>query len=418
MPRLGCTLSSSRRHSIHRSGLRSLTRRYAPSVALLIAALGCREDSQSPTAPELQPTLATTATTPLAFYQVSAGRVHTCGVTTDNRLFCWGARGLGDPSLGDGTTNGSLTPIAIGGGLRFRQVSAGFSTTCAVTVDYRAYCWGANYRGEVGDGSTTTRLTPAPVAGGHLFRQVQISFEHTCGLSYTGNKVYCWGGNLYGQLGDGTTTERHTPVLVVGGHPFRQVTAGYYHTCGLTTDDRVFCWGWNRYGQVGDSSSAWKRLKPSQVAGTRLFHQVSAGATHTCAATTGYRAFCWGDGQTGQLGIGKLGSRRVPTAVAGGLTFDRVTAANYRTCGESTGNKAYCWGQNGGVLGDGTTTNRLTPVAVVGGQTFAQVSAGGSHTCGKTGTSVGYCWGGNFYGELGDGTSTLRLTPVPVAGPM
>jgi alpha-tubulin suppressor-like RCC1 family protein len=411
MPRLGCTPFS------HRPRLR-LRRSAATFAALLLAALGCREDAPSPTAPESQPALATAATTALAFYQMSAGRVHTCGVTTDNRLFCWGSHGLSDAALGDGTTNGSLTPVAIAGALRFRQVSASFSSTCGVTTDYRAYCWGDNPRGELGDGTTTTRLTPVPVAGGHLFRQVQTSFEHTCGLSYTGNKVYCWGWNLYGQLGDGTRTNRLTPVAVAGGHLFRQVTAGYYHSCGVTTDDRVFCWGWNRYGQVGDSSSAWLRLKPSQVAGTRLFRQVSAGATHTCAVTIGYRAFCWGNGETGQLGNGKVGFRRVPTAVSGGLSFDRVTAAAYRTCGESTGDRAYCWGQNGGVLGDGTTTNRLTPVAVVGGHTFAQVSAGGSHTCGKTGTSVGYCWGGNFYGELGDGTSTTRLTPVPVAGPI
>jgi len=399
--------TASCRTPCHDRGLRPLTRRCFSVAALLVAALGCREDAQSPTAPDTQPTLAATATTALAFYQVSAGRVHTCGITIDNRLFCWGARGLGDPSLGDGTTNGSLTPVAIGGALRFRQVSAGFSTTCAVTVDYHAYCWGANYRGEVGDGSTTTRLKPVPVAGGRLFRQVQTSFEHTCGLSYTGNKVYCWGWNLYGQLGDGTLTNRLTPVLVVGGHLFRQVTAGYYHTCGLTTDDRVFCWGWNRYGQVGDSSSAWKHPKPSRVAGTRLWHQVSAGATHTCAVTTGYRAFCWGDGQTGQLGVGKLGARKVPTPVAGGLTFDRVSAALYVTCGESTGDRTYCWG--GG---------RLAPYAVPGGVTFAQVSAGGSHICGKqTATSLGYCWGGNFYGELGDGTTQRSDTPVAVAGP-
>ena len=409
MPRLGCTPSLPPRRSTHRGRLGPLTRRCAPSLAaLLIAALGCREDAQSPTAPEPQPALAITATTALAFYQVSAGRVHTCGVTTDNRLFCWGSRGTSDPSLGDGTTNGSLTPVAIAAGLRFRQVSASFSSTCGVTTDYRAYCWGDNSLGELGDGTTTTRLTPVPVAGGHLFRNVQTSFEHTCALSYTGNKVYCWGSNLDGQLGDGTRTTRLTPVAVAGGHLFRQVTAGYYHTCGVTTDDRVFCWGWNRYGQVGDSSSAWLRLKPSQVAGTRLFRLVSAGATHTCAVTTGFRAFCWGDGQTGQLGNGKLGARHVPTAVAGGLSFDRVSSALFVTCGESSGDRAYCWG--GG---------RLAPYAVLGGLTFAQVSAGGSHICGKqTATSLGYCWGGNYYGELGDGTTKGSDTPVAVAGPM
>jgi alpha-tubulin suppressor-like RCC1 family protein len=400
------------------------------ALVILLTLLGCRDDAESPTAPEPGPALATTATTALAFYQVSAGQDHSCGVTTDNRAFCWGFYGLGTQpvALGDGSTKGSLTPVAVAGGLHFRQISAGFAATCGVTTDFRAYCWGANDVGELGDGTTTRRLTPVPVAGGHQFRQVETNGEQTCGVSYPDNKAYCWGWNSDGQLGNGTNTGPETgqfgpysskPVAVVGTLVFRQVSAGYYHMCGVTTDNRAFCWGLNKYGQIGDSSTAYRRLKPSRVAGTRQFRQIDAGAYHSCAVTTGDRAFCWGDGRQGQVGNGKAYLSFWPKAVAGGLSFSRVSGGLYHTCGETTGNRAYCWGDNRfGQLGDGTEINRLTPVAVVGGLFFSQVSAGDFQTCGRSDAAVAYCWGTNFLGELGDGTRTKRLTPVPVAGTM
>jgi alpha-tubulin suppressor-like RCC1 family protein len=395
-------------------------------IILAAAVLSCGEDAQQVTAPEAPPTLDAAATTTLAFYQVSGGYNRTCGVTTDNRAYCWGYNTQGE--LGDGTTIKRLAPVAVAGGLPFRQISAGSAATCGVTTDYRAYCWGQNDLGELGDGTTTQRLTPVPVAGGHQFRQVETNGEHTCGVSYPDNRAYCWGRNTDGQLGNGTRTGPEAcyygacstkPFPVTSTLAFRQVTTGAYHSCGVTTDNRVFCWGLNKYGQIGDSSTAFRRLKPSRVAPTRQFRQVDAGADFTCAVATDYRAFCWGNGRSGQVGNGKAYLSFWPKAVAGGLSFRRVTAGGVHTCGETTLSRAYCWGGNGGRLGDGTTTNRLTPVAVAGGLYFSQVSAGSGHTCGKTPAAVAYCWGTNFDGELGIGTvSTAHLTPVPVAGAM
>ncbi|MGI9041569.1 MAG: RCC1 domain-containing protein, partial [Gemmatimonadales bacterium] len=152
----------------------------APVV--LVAALGCREDAQSPTAPESEPALATTATSAvLSFRQVSAGEDHTCGVTTADRVYCWGRNLFGQ--LGDGTTTNRLTPVAVAGGLRFRHISAASNHTCGVTTDDRAFCWGWNYYAQLGDGTTTNRLTPGAVAGGRRFRQVRADNAHTCAIT-------------------------------------------------------------------------------------------------------------------------------------------------------------------------------------------------------------------------------------------
>ena len=389
------------------------------ALSALLVSLGCRDETGPLTEPTLtlQPTVA--AATALAFYQLSGGQdLYTCGVTSDYRAYCWGRNYRGQ--LGDGTTvTARLTPVAVATTQRFRQVSAGWAHTCGVTPDYRAYCWGDNVAGALGDGTTIQRLTPVSVTGGRKFRQVDAGIDFTCGVSYPDNRSFCWGNNWAGQLGDGTTTSRLRPTLVVGGLYFKQVRTGGFHACGITTTNRAYCWGYNSSGRLGDSTNV-TRLRPTRVAaGSRRFRHVDAGGDHTCAVTTTYRAFCWGNGANGALGNGKTYLSFWPRAVAGGLSFERVTTGNGHTCGETAGNRAYCWGYNGhGQLGDGTTTTRLTPVPVAGGLFFRQVSAGREHTCGKTPADVAYCWGDNLLGALGDGTwQNHRVVPVPVAGP-
>jgi alpha-tubulin suppressor-like RCC1 family protein len=388
--------------------------------AFLAVAMGCREDAQSPTAPQPAPALATSSTA-LSFGQVSAGYNHTCGVTVSNRAYCWGNGFFGQ--LGNGTATDRLTPVAVAGGLRFRQVSAGTDHTCGVTPGNRLYCWGANTYGDLGDGTTTPRLAPVAVAGGLRFRQVVAANAYTCGVTLD-NRAYCWGTSSFGEIGDGTRGTQHlTPVAVIGGLRFRQVSAALLHTCGVTLDNLAYCWGSNSNGQLGGGPPGDLSLTPVRVVGGLRFRRVIAGFSHTCGVTAGNRAYCWGFNLFGQLGDGTAyptnTQRLTPVAVAGGLRFREVGAAGeYHTCGVTTGNQSYCWGLNrDGQLGDGTITQRLTPVAVTGELRFHQVSARFHHTCGVTLGHRVYCWGSNSDGQLGDGTTTTRLTPVAVASP-
>jgi alpha-tubulin suppressor-like RCC1 family protein len=147
---------------------------------------------------------------------------------------------------------------------------------------------------------------------------------------------------------------------------------------------------------------------------------ISAGSFHTCGVTTTGQAYCWGFNEWGQLGDGTRSTSPspTPTAVVGGLNFASISVGNLHTCGITTTGQAYCWGNGvGGRLGDGTTTDRrLTPTAVAGGLNFASISAGGAHTCGTTPTGQAYCWGTGAYGTLGNGTTADRLTPTAVGG--
>ena len=396
------------------TGRVSLSRRhFAPLLlaVIVVGALGCREDAESPTGPQSEPALATAqAVAALALRQVSTGGRHTCGVATDNRAYCWGGNTYGQ--LGIGSTLDRSRPVAVARGLRFTQVSAGSHHTCGVTTDSSIYCWGLNDNGQLGNSSLTPRVRPVLVKGGLRFTQVDAGDFHTCAVT-TENRAYCWGNNR-GELGDGTTSDRLRPAAVAGARRFRRVSAGQGYSCGVTLADKAFCWGDNTWGQLGtgtrdpEDAALPVHRKPVAVAGGLSFRTVVAGdGVHTCGVTTDDRAYCWGFGGQGGLGEGTSTINLTATAVAGGLSFRHVVAALFRTCGVTTGDRAYCWGDNfTGAIGDGTTTLRRTPVAVLGGLRFRGVSTSGNHTCGVTTDNRAYCWGDNRYGQLGAGTTT------------
>jgi alpha-tubulin suppressor-like RCC1 family protein len=363
--------------------------------------------------------LTVSAAVGLTLAAVTTGAFHSCGVTTSGVAYCWGANFSGQ--LGDGTTTRRLSPALVSGGPIFAEVDAGGVNTCGLTTNGVAYCWGNNGYGQVGDGTMdTNRTTPVPVLGGHTFAAVSGGEDHTCALTTSG-VAYCWGSNFTGMLGDGTTTDRTTPVLVSGGLTFAAVSAGAFHTCGVTTSGVAYCWGSNSSGQLGDGTTTFSRTTPVLVLGGLTFAAVSAGEFHSCGVTTSGAAYCWGSNFHGRLGDGTTTSRLSPVPVSGGLTFAALSAGNH-SCGVTTSGVAYCWGNNDrGQLGDGSTTNRTSPALVSGGLSFAAVSVGGEsptalmrHSCGVTTNDAAYCWGGNFDGQLGDGTQINRLVPVRV----
>lgn len=403
------------------------------TLVLLYAGQACREDTESPTAPQAGPALATTAAA-LAFRQTSAGWDHTCGVTTDDRIYCWGENSAGQ--LGDGTTTNRLRPVRVTGGFRWREVTAGFQLTCGVTVDDRAYCWGIGW---LGDGSEfRTQITPVAVAGGLSFRHISNDphSDHTCGIT-TDERAYCWGLNQVGQLGTGTIDPiaSLSPVAVTGGRHFREVSVGPTHTCAVDPIGRIWCWGFNINGELGDgtttpSGCVFDALPctspvPVRVHGNGLvFRQVSAGGTSadagfTCGVTADNLAYCWGDDEFGQLGDDGTHNFTVPHPVAGGHHFRQISAGSLHACAVTPQNRAYCWGRNTfGALGDGTDAFRQRhPVPVVGGLQFSSVSAGNQYTCAVTPSGAAYCWGDNGVGQLGIRVTGTRRTPVAVSGP-
>ncbi len=291
------------------------------------------------------------------------------------------------------------------------------------------WAWGENSSGQLGLGNTVgPQTSPQAVAvpSGVSFVSLAAGEGHSCGLTASG-AAYCWGHNGFGQLGLGNTVGPQTSpqaVVMPSGVSFVSLAAGGGHSCGLTPAGAAYCWGYNGSGRLGlgnttDASSPQAVMMPSEV----TFGSLTAGTYHTCGLTPAGAAYCWGHNGFGQLGLGNtVGPQTSPQAVVmpSGVTFGSLTAGRYHSCGLTSAGAAYCWGYNGlGQLGDGTRVDASSPQAVVmpSGVLFASLTAGLYHTCGLTRAGAAYCWGFNGSGQLGLGTTASPQTlPQPVIG--
>ena len=350
---------------------------------------------------------------------ITVGGDHTCALTSTGDVLCWGDNS--DGQLGDGTTAGHSMPLAVSGlSSGVTAIAAGGDHTCALTSTGGVMCWGDNGNGQLGDGTTTGHTTPVAVNGlSSSVIAITAGGDHTCALTSIGS-VLCWGLNFYGQLGDSTNTDRATPTAVSGlSSGMAAIAAGGNHTCALTNTGGVLCWGYNDDGQLGDNTTS-RRFAPVAVSGLSSgVTAITAGDLHTCALISASSVMCWGNNSHGELGNGTLTNRTMPVAVNGlssGVTI--VATGVDHTCAITSIGGISCWGHNGtGELGDGTITDRATPAAVNGlSNRVTAIAAGDAHTCALSNHGAVSCWGANWYGELGDGTNINRTTPVTVSG--
>ena len=306
----------------------------------------------------------------------------------------------------------------------FYPISAGGYSTCFILDDASLECWGKNDNGQLGDGSVTDRSTPVVVnlGTGKTAKAISVGNQHTCAI-LDDNSLKCWGSNNNGRLGDGTLTESHTPVAVnlAAGSTAKAIASGHAHTCAILNDDSLKCWGFNGSGRLGDGTDD-QRTDPTNVnLGTgKTAKAVSLGNTHTCAILNDDSLKCWGSNGSGRLGDGTATTSYTPVSVNLGAdrTAKAIALGASHACAILDDDSLKCWGSNtNGRLGDGTSTARNTPTAVnLGpGRTAKAIDLGGSHTCAILDNDSVKCWGNNSFGQLGDGNSpTLSNTPVEV----
>ena len=330
------------------------------------------------------------------------------------------------------------------GAIAVPRVVAGYNHGVALKSDGTVWTWGYNGHGELGDGTTANKAIPVQVKGangeGYLSDIVAISAgnNHSLALKSDGS-LWTWGYNYYGQLGDGTTTQRNTPVQVkgVGGSGnltnIVDVSAGDIHSIAVKSDGSLWSWGYNGNGQLGDGTTA-NRTTPDQVKGAGgsgyIANMVAAGAGYRYNIALKSDGSLWSFGYNGygQLGDGTTADRSLPVQVkgangSGNLTDVVSLAAGYlHSMALKSDGSLWTWGYNAyGQLGDGTVTNRTTPVQVKGGESgeeyltdMMSVSGGNSHSAGvkKDGSVWGF--GYNNYGQIGDGSTINRNAPVRI----
>ena len=348
------------------------------------------------------------------------GTFYLTGATTSMNAYY--ADTLLSPFQAYGLTNVAISQIGV---MSFNgSISTGYYYTCALLSTGAVKCWGSNLYGQLGDGSAanaTARTTPVDVPDlGSGVTAIAAGERHTCAVLNTG-AVKCWGNNDNGQLGDGSNTASLTPVSVPTlSSGVTAIAAGRYHACAVLNTGAVKCWGWNLYGQLGDGSTRQSLTPVSVPSLSSGVTAIAAGERHTCALLSTGAVKCWGYNSNGQLGDGSAASvtpRTTPVSVStlsSGVTA--ISTGSYHTCALLSTGAAKCWGANSsGRLGDGSNTASLTPVSVSTLSTgVIAIAAGEAHTCAVLNTGAVKCWGYNVSGQLGDGSTTQSFTPVGV----
>ncbi len=385
----------------------------------------------------------------------SSGTAKTCAVVT-NELYCWGKNSNSSENftgnLGDGTSTDSLVPVKVAqqtGALEGKVVTKVTSAqyhSCALAQG-TVYCWGINSNGQLGNGTTTN--SSVPVAVGGVLASLSVTDIATTGdtsCAIANSKIYCWGNNSKGTMGDGTISQSSTPKLVSTtnlGSSYvatKLATSGSrsYNMCAIA-DNKAWCWGNNEAGQVGNNTSGSTNvLAPTKVydsgalSGKTVtsisqdgyFNGSSGAYPHVCVVASG-AAYCWGENNAGQLGraVGNTTDSSVPVAVStagvlSGKTITDIVVGLQHSCALTSEQKAYCWGYNGsGQLGNGNNTTQRVPVAIsmtgdLSGQNIVSIGGGANRGCVMTDGYQSFCWGLNDLGQLGDGTQTSSNVPV------
>ena len=209
-----------------------------------------------------------------------------------------------------------------------KQSSASFYHSCAIALNGRAYCWGSGNSGKLGNGSTASSRVPVAVntsgvLAGKTIKQISAGENHTCAIA-SDNRAYCWGSNKNGQLGNGSTADSNVPVAVnmsgaLAGKTIKQILAGGDHGCVVASDDKMYCWGLNNNGELGNNSSVNSSVpvavNTDGVLAGKTIRQMSAGFSSTCAVDSEYNMYCWGYNDNGQLGNNSTNNSRVPARV-------------------------------------------------------------------------------------------------------
>jgi alpha-tubulin suppressor-like RCC1 family protein len=280
--------------------------------------------------------------------------------------------------------------------------------------DSVAWAWGSNFSGELGDGTNTERVTPVRVQNLSGLLTVTAGGGHNLALK-NDHTVWTWGLNSNGQLGVGTVLESLVPVQVSNLSGITAIAGGSFHSLALKNDGTVWAWGWNTFGQLGDGTNTDRHL-PVQVKNLSGVTAIASGGPHSLALKNDGTLWAWGNNFWGQLGDGTTVHRNTPVRVQN-LTGVRCMAAGFEhSLALMSDGTVQAWGENvAGGLGDGTTTDRHTPVQVSNLSDVKTLAAGiGFSLALKTDGTV-WAWGTNDFGQQGDGTNSDHHTPVQVS---
>ena len=290
-------------------------------------------------------------------------------------------------------------------------VEVGGSHSAALTRDGTLYTWGNDASGQLGDGSAGTfynaprKINSSVGIPEHSVKQVSFGSSHSAAVTFDGS-LYTWGSNNYGQLGDGTTTQRTRPIKIMEN--VKHVSLGGLTSAAITTDGSLYTWGYNGNGQLGDGSTT---IKVTPVKIMDNVKAISLGNNHSAAITSDGSLYLWGHNGYGQIGNGqKYQTQSLPVKIMENVKS--VSLGEGHSAAITTDGNLYTWGYNGGRIGDGTTQQRTNPVKIATNVRLVNLGSGYSSAVSNDGAL--YTWGDNEYGQLGNGTMSESYFPQQI----
>jgi alpha-tubulin suppressor-like RCC1 family protein len=348
--------------------------------------------------------------------QVAAnGGRHGAAIKNDGTLWTWGFNSSGQLGNGTGISAGSPAQT-ISGGTNWSQVSCGYNNTMAIKADGTLWVWGDNTGGYLGDGSNTNRSSPIQtIIGGTTWQAVSCGGTGNTLAVKTDGSIWSWGWNGNGQLGNGTTTPTTAPAHNAPTPTWLHSSGGYLHTAAIKPDHSLWVWGNNTYGQLGNGTTASESNPIQTTAGGTNWKQVSCGYHHTAAIHLDGSLWTWGENSAGQLGNGTTVNTSNPIqTIGGGNNWKFVVCGHHHTAAIKNDGTLWLWGDNtAGQLGDGTTVGTSSPTqTILGGFTWKAVACGTDHTAAVKTDGTTWAWGNNFNGQLGNGVTVNSSAPV------
>ncbi|MEA9356073.1 hypothetical protein SHI21_07670 [Bacteriovorax sp. PP10] len=369
--------------------------------------------------------------------EIVIGNSSTCVIASDDQVYCWGENGYGQ--LGNGSTTDSNTPVAVStagvlNGKTIKTLKSAADTTCVIASDDKLYCWGYGRFGALANGSTANSTIPIAVAGGALgaktIKKLDMSGNTTCVIA-SDDKMYCWGYGVYGTLGNGASSNSSSTVAVdftgvLSGKIITQVHMAGLFTCVLADDARVYCWGYDGDGALGNGSTSDTNVpvavNTAGVLSGKSITKIAGTNSLMCALTSDNQVACWGYGYRGGLGNGSMaGNSSLPVSIdtsgdINGKTITNLTSSKDNICALTSDGLAYCWGE--GFFGNKISGNKVSVptspdmTGALSGKTILELGPGAYASCALASDHQIYCWGDGGGGELGNGTDTFTNYPV------
>ncbi|RJP61813.1 MAG: hypothetical protein C4543_02940, partial [Ignavibacteriales bacterium] len=378
---------------------------------------------------------------------ISTGGYHSAALTSEGRLFTWGYNGYGE--LGSDSLVSTNSPMDItsqfnlSNGEKIISFSLGAYHSAALTSNGRIFMWGMNSSGQLGDGTSIDKHEPIDITGkftlniGERIDEIILGAEYSAAITSM-NRVFTWGNNSSGQLGNGTKETKNIPIEITAqfnlniSEKIDSISLGTAHSSAITSSGRIFMWGSNWSGMLGDGSGEDKTVPVDITSKFNLLVDEkiissSLGNAHSIVLTSNNRIFTWGSNSLGQLGDGTTITRTVPVEITNKFVLSTneiivsIDTFEAHSSALSSNGQIFMWGYNyDGQLGDGTTVKRTTPTNITNRFTFENeekitvISLGRDYSSALTTKGNVFTWGANNIGQLGDSTSTSKYTPVKI----